>query len=75
MELVTSRWFAVKRKAHRKELTNALKLWQKSGFSAESREIIRARAASRVSEWKCDLGQKKIPEEYQYFTAAWMEHI
>lgn len=40
----------MKQRAFRKELTNALKLWQKSGYTAESREIIRARAASRVSE-------------------------
>lgn len=39
----------MKQRAYRKELTNALKLWQKSGYTADSRQIIRVRAASRVS--------------------------
>eukprot|EP00752_Nemacystus_decipiens_P005087 g4616.t1 len=43
------RWFAVKQRAYRKELTNALKLWQKCGYTLESREIIRRRAASRYT--------------------------
>lgn len=47
----TRRWFAVKRRAYRIQLTNALKLWQKSGYSADTRKIIRAHAASRVSLW------------------------
>ncbi|CAM9550058.1 unnamed protein product, partial [Hapterophycus canaliculatus] len=43
------RWFAVKQKAYRKQLTNALKLWQKSGYETESREMIRTRAANRYT--------------------------
>ncbi|CAN0122650.1 unnamed protein product, partial [Ectocarpus sp. 8 AP-2014] len=41
------RWFAAKKAAYRTQLTNALKLWQKSGYNAESRAIIRVRAANR----------------------------
>lgn len=40
----------MKQTAYRKQLTNALKLWQKSGYKAASRERIRERAASRVRE-------------------------
>ncbi|CAM9719035.1 unnamed protein product, partial [Scytosiphon promiscuus] len=43
------RWFAVKRKTYRKQLTSALKLWQKDGYEAESREIIRSRASNRYT--------------------------
>ncbi|CAM9467775.1 unnamed protein product [Ectocarpus fasciculatus] len=43
------RWFAAKKAAYRTQLTNALKLWQKSGYKAESRAIIRARAANRYT--------------------------
>ncbi|CAM9357249.1 unnamed protein product, partial [Ectocarpus sp. 12 AP-2014] len=43
------RWFAAKKAAYRTQLTNALKLWQKSGYNAESRAIVRARASSRYT--------------------------
>ncbi|CAM9269484.1 unnamed protein product [Ectocarpus sp. 4 AP-2014] len=43
------RWFAAKKAAYRTQLTNALKLWQKSGYNAESRAIIRTRASSRYT--------------------------
>lgn len=49
------RWFAAKKAAYRTQLTNALKLWQKSGYKAESRATIRARAANRVCSVKTDL--------------------
>ncbi|CAN0013977.1 unnamed protein product, partial [Ectocarpus sp. 8 AP-2014] len=43
------RWFAAKKAAYRTQLTNALKLWQKRGYNAESRAIIRVRAANRYT--------------------------
>lgn len=67
-----ARWFAVKRKAYRKELTNALKLWQKSGYLAESREIIRARAANRVSgkSWSRNMAVWQLLVQI-YFPVIW----
>lgn len=48
--LLWYRWFKVKKKAYRKQLANALKLWQKNGYIVEAREIVRARAANQVRQ-------------------------
>lgn len=48
--LHTSRWFATKRAAYRKQLASALKLYQKNSWVITTREIVQTRARSRVKD-------------------------